>query len=207
MSDWPDLVKAAVHAAAWVAVTPSAVSFAVRARILGRDRAIEGSTQAWALVPGLVGQYLRRAFLSRALARCARSATIEFGTIFSSAQTTIGERAYLGPRCHIGWAHVEADVLVAAGAHIPSGVHTHGTEDPTIPIRDQPGHKRPVRIGRGAWIGSAAVVMADVGTNAIVGAGAVVIRPVPDGVIVGGVPARILRAREPHPVAAVALDR
>ena len=34
-----------------------------------------------------------------------------------------------------------------------------------------------VRIGAGAWIGSAAVVMADVGANSIVGAGSVVTKP------------------------------
>jgi len=146
----------------------------------------------------LAGQYLRRAFLTRSLAACARSATIEFGTIFSSASATIGERAYLGPRCHVGWARIEQDVLIGAGVHIPSGLRTHGTDDMTVPIRDQPGEKRPVRIGQGAWIGSAAVVMADVGPNTIVGAGAVVTRQIPANVVAGGVPARILRAREPH---------
>jgi virginiamycin A acetyltransferase len=52
-----------------------------------------------------------------------------------------------------------------------------------------------IRIGAGTWIGSAAVVMADVGHDAVVGAGAVVTRPVPDAVVAAGVPARVLRAR------------
>jgi virginiamycin A acetyltransferase len=193
-----ELLKRTAHAVALVVATPSLLSFAVRRRLFGADRALEGSTQAWALVPGLPGQYLRRAFLCHALAACARSATIEFGTIFSSASTTIGERAYVGPRCNIGWAHIERDALVAAGVHIPSGLHTHGTDDVTKPIREQSGEKRPVRIGGGAWIGSAAVVMADVGRDTIVGAGAVVTRPLPDRVVAGGVPARVLRPREPR---------
>src|SRR5688572_6973715 len=99
-----EAIKTVVHAAAWLAVTPSVISFRVRARIMGADRAIEGSTQAWALIPGLAGQYLRRAFLCRTLKACARTALIEFGTLFSSASATIGERAYVGPRCHLGWA-------------------------------------------------------------------------------------------------------
>jgi acetyltransferase-like isoleucine patch superfamily enzyme len=160
---------------------------------MGRDRALEGSTQFWAIVPGLPGQYLRRAFLCQTLSSCARSATIEFGTLFSSASASIGERAYIGPRCHLGWAIIGDDVLVAAGVHVPSGARTHGFEDSTTPIRDQPVTKTPVRIGAGTWIGSAAVVMADVGVGVVVGAGAVVTRPIPDGVVAGGVPARILR--------------
>ena len=171
---------------------------ALRARVMGPDRAIEGSSQAWALLPGLVGQYLRRAFLSRALASCARTATIEFGTIFSSARASIGERAYIGPRCHLGWALIDDDALLAAGVHVPSGSKTHGIDDVTIAIRDQPSTKSPVRIGRGSWIGSAAVVMADVGRDAVVAAGAVVTRPVPDLTIAGGVPARVLKHRAPR---------
>ena len=193
-----DVLKLAAHGLAWIAVTPSVWSFAVRARFLGRDRALEGSTQAWALVPGVLGQYLRRAFLTRTLRFCARTATIEFGTLFSSASASIGERAYVGPRCHLGWAVIENDALLAAGVHVPSGAHTHAIDDLAVPIRDQESVKSPVRIGHGSWIGSAAVVMADVGADAVIAAGAVVTRPIPDATIAGGVPARVLRHRDPR---------
>lgn len=193
-----EAIKGALHGAAWIAVTPSVISWWLRAQLMGPDRALEGSTQAWALVPGLLGQYLRRAFLARTLRGCARSATIEFGTIFSSASASIGERAYVGPRCHLGWAVIEDNALLAAGVHVPSGSKTHGIDDLTIAIRDQPSIKTAVRIGNGAWIGSAAVVMADVGRDSVVAAGAVVTRPVPDLAIAGGVPARVLRHRDPR---------
>ena len=190
-----DTLKAALHGLAVVAVMPSVISWWVRSKLIGPDRAIEGSTQAWALVPGLPGQYLRRAFLSRTLQSCARTATIEFGTIFSSASATIGDRAYVGPRCHLGWAIIEDDVLLAAAVHVPSGARTHGIDDLATPIRDQPISKTAVHIGRGSWIGSAAIVLADVGRDAVVAAGAVVTRPIPDGTIAGGVPARVIRHR------------
>ena len=189
-------LKLVAHGLAWVVVTPSVWSCAVRSMVLGRDRALEGSAQAWALVPGVLGQYLRRAFLSRTLLYCSRTATIEFGTLFSSAKASIGERAYVGPRCHLGWAVIEDDALLAAGVHVPSGARTHGIDDLAIPIRDQDTTKVPVRIGRGSWIGSAAIVMADVGRDAVVAAGAVVTRPLPEGTIAGGVPARVLRHRQ-----------
>ena len=193
-----ELIKRAAHLVATLAVLPSVISWRLRARVMGPDRALEGSTQAWALVPGLPGQYLRRAFLARALKSCARTATIEFGTIFSSASASIGERAYIGPRCHIGWAAIDDNALLAAGVHVPSGANTHGIDDLTIAIRDQPTRKVAVRIGNGSWIGSAAVVMADVGRDAVIAAGAVVTRPIPDRTIAGGVPARVLRHRDPR---------
>jgi acetyltransferase-like isoleucine patch superfamily enzyme len=188
-------VKAAAHVIATILVTPSLVSFWLRGTLMGPDRALESSTQFLSLLPGLSGQYLRRAFLARALrGGCATSATVEFGTVFSQAGAQIDHNVYVGPRCHLGLVHIERDVLVAAGVHIPSGPHTHGT-DPSRPIREQPGERRLVTIGAGSWIGSNAVVLADVGRNSIVAAGAVVTQAIPDGVIAAGVPARVLRTR------------
>jgi virginiamycin A acetyltransferase len=190
MKEW---LKAAARAVATIVVLPQLLSYTIRAAIMGETSALTGSTQLLSLVPGLTGQYLRRAFLARVLrGGCASSAAIEFGTLFSQVDSRIDENVYIGPRCHLGRVHLERDVLVAAGVHIPSGPHTHGT-DLSAPFHDQPGALRAVRIGAGAWIGSNAVVLADVGRNTIVGAGAVVTSPLPDRVVAAGVPARIVR--------------
>jgi virginiamycin A acetyltransferase len=187
--------KGLVFAAATLLVVPSLGSFWIRRLLMGDNRALSGSTQLLSLVPGMLGQYVRRAFLARVLKRCHWSATIEFGTVFSQVGARIDEHVYVGPGCHLGLVHLERDVLVAAGVHIPSGSRTHGTDDPSVPMREQPGAPRVVRIGEGAWIGSAAVVMADVGAGTVVGAGAVVTAALPAGVVAGGVPARVLRRR------------
>lgn len=189
------IAKRAANAAASVVVWPLVVSFAVRARLIGRNRALEGSTQALSLIPGLVGQYLRRAFLRSALEYCDPSALIEFGTVFSQAGTRIERDAYIGPRCHIGLAHIGADALIAAGVHVPSGGATHDFTDLAVPIRLQAHHRSVVHIGDGAWIGSAAVVMADVGADTVVGAGSVVTRPLPPYVVAAGAPAKVIRPR------------
>jgi acetyltransferase-like isoleucine patch superfamily enzyme len=190
------LAKAAARAVATILVLPAFVSFRVRGAILGEDRALVGSSQALSLIPGLPGQYLRRAFLALALrGGCAPTAVIEFGTLFSQAGAAIEDDVYVGPRCHLGHVHLERGVLVAAGVHIPSGPHTHGT-DPDLPIPDQPGRLRMVRIGAGSWIGSNAVVLANVGADTVVGAGAVVTQPLPGRVVAAGVPARIVRHRD-----------
>lgn len=188
-------LKTIARGAAWIAIVPSLASFAVRASVLGRDRALEGSTQFLSLIPGIIGQYLRQAFLSHALAGCAPTATVSFGTIFSKSGARLDDRVYVGPFCSLGLVHIEQDVLIGSGVQITSGAETHGTADTTRPIREQEGRAVLVRIGRGSWIGSGAIVMADVGANSVVGAGAVVTKPVPDAVIAAGVPATVIRSR------------
>jgi acetyltransferase-like isoleucine patch superfamily enzyme len=190
-----EALKALFRGLALVVALPPLASFAIRAAVGGRDRALAGSSQALALLPGLLGQYVRRAFYGQVLAECAPSCCIEFGVLFSRAGARVGENVYIGPRCHIGLAHIGRDVLLAAGVHVPSGANIHGTGDLDVPIRDQEGTLEVVSIGEGTWVGSSAVVMADVGRHAIIGAGAVVTRAVPDYAIAGGVPARVIRDR------------
>src|SRR5262245_7898440 len=199
--------KAVARGLALVGVLPLLLCYRLSALAIGRDRALEGATEALALLPGLPGRYLRRAFLARALdGGCHPTATVGFGALFSAAGAGVGARVYVGPRCHIGLATLEDDVLLAAGVHVPSGGHIHEFADPSVPIREQPGQRARVTGGGGAWGGSAAVVRADVGRGAVVGAGAVVTKPLPDGVIAAGVPARVLRSRQEASSGGVARD-
>jgi virginiamycin A acetyltransferase len=194
-----EALKAVARALATLVVVPALVSYQIRRRLIGADRALQGSTQLLSLVPGVGGNYLRRAFLAWTLEACDPTATIAFGTLFSQTAARIEANVYVGPRSFLGWVHLERDVLIAAGVQIPSGPFTHGTASLDRPIRVQPGSLRMVRIGEGSWIGSGAVVLADVGKHCVVAAGAVVTKPLPDYVIAGGVPATILRSRRDPP--------
>jgi virginiamycin A acetyltransferase len=190
-----EAVNRTLHALATLAVAPSLVSFHLRKHVIGADRALEGSTQALAVLPGLFGVYLRRAFLAHAIAYCDRTAAVHYGTILSQAGARLDANVYVGPGCHLGLVHLKRNVLLAAGVHVPSGGATHGTEAVDVPIRDQEGTRRLVTIGEGTWVGSAAIVLADVGRDVVIGAGAVVTRPIPDAVVAAGVPARVIRSR------------
>jgi virginiamycin A acetyltransferase len=192
-------IKLALHVVATVLVSPLWLVYSLGSLALGKDRALEGASQALAPLPGITGVYLRRAFLCLALKRCHRSCEVGFGTLFSQAGCIIDANAYVGPRCHLGLVHIRKDALVAAGVHIPSGGQTHHFDDPAVPIKEQGGTRVLVTIGEGSWIGSAAVVMADVGAGSIVAAGSVVTKPVPENVIVGGVPAKVIRGRFENP--------
>jgi acetyltransferase-like isoleucine patch superfamily enzyme len=135
-------------------------------------------------------------------AGCGPEVVVGVGTLFSTPDVRLDANAYVGPQCNIGWAHVERDVMIAAGVQIPSGPHTHGTARTDVPMRDQPGTPVCVHVREGAWIGNGAIVLADVGRHAIVAAGAVVTSAVPDHAVVAGVPARVLRDRRHTPGAA-----
>lgn len=189
-------MKAAARTCASALALLFVASYRVRALFVGHDRAFQASCEALSLFPGLTGQYLRRAFLAWSSAGCGPEVVVGFGTVFSTTRVRLDRNAYIGPHCDIGWAHVERDALLAAGVQVPSGPDTHGFARLDLPIRDQPGTPRMVRIGEGAWVGNGVVVMADVGRHAIVAAGAVVTTPVPDYGIAAGVPARVLRMRD-----------
>lgn len=194
--------KGAFRLAALLGVSPVLASFWLSAALMGRGRALESATQLLSLWPGLSGQYLRRAFLQQALARCHPSATVEFGTFFSQPGAILDENVYVGPRCILGLVHLQRDVLLASGVQIPSGGMTHYFDDPTKPIREQGGERKLVTVGEGAWVGSGAIILADVGKGTVVAAGSVVTKPLPDNVIAGGVPAKVIRNRFEPPAAA-----
>ncbi|MGH9409032.1 MAG: acyltransferase [Vicinamibacterales bacterium] len=178
---------------AWV--LPRVGMFRLASAILGPNRALQGATQSLARIGGLHGEYLRRAFLSRTILRCDPTATVCYGTIFSSTAARIDAFVYVGARCHLGLVHLERDVLLGDGVQVPSGAHIHGTEDVLVPIREQAGRAELVRIGEGTWVGSGAIILADVGRHCVIGAGSVVIKPLPDFVVAAGVPARVIRQR------------
>jgi acetyltransferase-like isoleucine patch superfamily enzyme len=190
-----EAVKSLFRGLALLVVVPALTSFWIRRVFMGGNRALEGSTQTLSLVPGVLGQYLRRAFLARTIAHCAPTAIVSFGTLFSKCDARIDDFVYVGPGCSLGLVHIERDVLIGSGVQITSGRQTHGTANSDQAIREQEGVITLVRIGAGAWVGSAAIVMADVGANSIVGAGAVVTTAIPANVVAVGVPARVVRTR------------
>ncbi|MDP3980349.1 MAG: DapH/DapD/GlmU-related protein [Chlamydiota bacterium] len=149
-----------------------------------------------ALIPGLCGVYLRRAFYQMTLTECANDCFIGFGTIFSTNQVKIGPRVYIGAYCIIGEAVIEEDCLISSRVNILSGKHQHSFKDLTIPIREQLGAFEQVRIGRDTWVGQAATIMANIGEQCVIAAGSVVFHDISDRSIVRGNPAEIIKTRQ-----------
>jgi virginiamycin A acetyltransferase len=195
------LAKSALLAAARGTVAPLVAAYRVERALwpaARRDQLFQAYSQALALLPGVSGQFVRRAFYGAVLAQCDPDSCIQWGTIFSSEEARVGRGVYVGARCTLGRVILEDDATLGSNVDIPSGRNQHGFDDPDVPVQDQPGRYETVRIGRNTWVGNGAVVLADVGQRAVVAAGSVVTAPLPDDVIAGGNPARVLRRRDPR---------
>lgn len=158
--------------------------------LYGSQRALLWAAESLAGLPGPMGVLYRAAFYRRILRGVGRDACISYGSCFSKLEARVGDRVYLGRFCSIGWAEIDDDVKVADGAQLLSGRHQHLPDQSAVQIER-------ITIGRRAWIGAGAIVMADIGADATVAAGAVVIDPVPEGATVAGVPARPVRGGQP----------
>ncbi len=114
----------------------------------------------------------------------------------------VGENSFIGEFCLIrgqGGVHIGKSVLLAPRVQLLAVEHIF--QDPSRPVMEQGIIARGIRIGDGAWIGAGAIVLdgVTVGEGAVVGAGAVVTRDVPPFAVAVGVPARVIRRREPPP--------
>lgn len=163
--------------------------------LLRREGWFAGCSEVLSLVPGKPGVFLRRSFYRMTLDRCAIDVHIGFGTTLAHPQVSIGQGVYVGNRCSLGMCVLDDYVTIGSNADLLSGRYQHVFVDVNAPIQSQGGYFDPVRIGRNAWIGNSAVVMADVGDGAVIGAGAVVVHPIPSGAIAVGNPAVVKRLR------------
>lgn len=187
------LAKSLAKSLGLVRAAPHIACYALARAVLGRARAFTGASESVARIPGITGVYARQAFYRHALSRVGGDVYFGFMSLFSKADATLGHRVYIGRFCSIGWADIDDDAMLADGVQILSGRHQHGSETGGSLHENELSFTK-VTIGRGAWIGANAVIMADVGEGSIVAAGAVVTRPVPANTKVAGVPARPIGA-------------
>ncbi len=194
-----EILKSTVSCIAILFVAPIFLGYLVGRMILGSDRAFPGFSQGMALLPGLSGIYLRRAFYRLVLPRCEPGCFLSFGTVISHATAEIGRNVYVGVYCCVGNVTLEDDLLLSSHVSIINGGGQHGIDRHEVPIREQPGTFPRVTIGRDSWIGDRSVVLADVGRHCVIGAGSVVTRRIPDYAIAVGNPARVIRFRNQNP--------
>lgn len=176
-------------------VFPVYLIYSITHLIFLKENIFQGYSQLFSLVPGIVGEYLRREFYRLTLKLCSPNCCISFGTIFSTNDVEIGENVYIGAYCIIGHARLEKNVLISSHVSIISGTQQHGIEKLNIPILKQKRKLKVVRIGEDCWIGEGAIISADVGKKSVVASGSVVFKKVLPFSIMMGNPARLVRRR------------
>jgi acetyltransferase-like isoleucine patch superfamily enzyme len=148
---------------------------------------------AFAMAPGIVGDYLRIAFYKLTLSDCSLCSRVSFGSFFPHADARLGPNVYIGSYCIIGKAVIGERTQIASGVQILSGRRQHSRNEAGEIAGADPGVFATIMIGPDCWIGAAAIVMADVGAGATIGAGSVVTRPIPPASVAVGSPARVIR--------------
>jgi virginiamycin A acetyltransferase len=182
------VLKHIVHAIAIALISPLAASERLARRLLARDVWFVAHGEALSILPGKLGYFIRNAYYFMTLRRGTMNCLISFGTYFTHSQAELGNAVYVGTRCLIGLVTIEDGVLLADHVQVLSGGRQHVSSEPMF---------TRVQIGRSTWVGSGAIVMADVGEHCIIGAGSVVTKPIPDFSVAVGNPARVIRSNVP----------
>src|SRR5712671_1820339 len=191
------MIKQLLYALSIALVFPLAASERLARKLLARDVWFVTHGEALSLLPGKMGYFIRNGYYRLTLQKCQMGCQLSFGTYFMHSEAEIGNAVYMGTRCLVGIATVGDDVLLADHVQILSGGRQHIHSGPASDLNEQAARFIRVRIGKGTWIGSGAIVMADVGEYCIVGAGSVVTKPIPDLSVAAGNPARVIRSNAP----------
>jgi virginiamycin A acetyltransferase len=190
-------VKRALDVCFLALVAPAAILCALEAKHGNRDVMFTMVAQFCALVPGLPGVFLRRAFYRLTLEACGESFFIGFGAWFSHRAARIDEDVYIGPYAVLGSCHLGRGSLIGTRCSILSGGNLHSLDRHGRWMPSDLRRLQTIHIGEYAWLGESSVVLADVGSSAMVVAGAVVSAAVPPSIVVAGNPARFVRTLTP----------
>jgi acetyltransferase-like isoleucine patch superfamily enzyme len=142
-----------------------------------------------AIVPGLLGNYIRRAYYKFTLEGAGRDSHVGFGSYFAHSSASFGDRVGIGSYCVLGQVDIGEGTLLAGHVQILSGSRQH-RRDESGRLTDEGRSFRRIAVGAHCWIGAGAIVMADLGEGATIGPGSVVSQDVPKGATVSGNPAR-----------------
>lgn len=192
MKNW---IKKVFFLVALFFVSPPFLIYKINSLFLTKEIAFQGISQLMSLMPGLIGNHIRKGFYWLSLNKCSPECTISFGTLFSSPNCEIGRYVYIGANCMISDSIIEDNVLIGSNVHILSGKYTHGFSTVDVPIRLQKSSRTTVRIGEDTWVGNGAIIMANVGKKCIIGAGSIVTKEIEDYSVAVGNPARVIKKR------------
>lgn len=155
---------------------------------------------------GRIAQAIRALICRPMFRSCGKNLNVEYGAFFHSGSSiSLGDNSGIGIKAHVsGHITIGNDVMMGKEVIIMTVNHTYDRTD--IPMNRQGfGKEKPVVIEDDVWICDRVIILPGVrvGKGSILGAGAVVTKDVPPYAIVGGVPAKVIKYREPRTAAVV----
>jgi len=178
-----------------ILVLPFAIPCLLEERFMpkGSETIFNACGQIMAVLPGLPGAFLRRAFYSLTLESCSLHCHIGFGSICSHRTVTIEQHVYIGNYVLLGSVDIGEYSLIGSRASILNGeaLHELGDDGRWTPFSADQLVK--VSIAKNVWVGEAALIMADIGEGSMIGAGTVVTTSIKPHILVVGNPARFVK--------------
>ena len=95
--------------------------------------------------------------------------------------------------CDWRFGYPASKTQIASNVHVLSGGHQHTRDELGNITGSEEGSFDEITIGPNCWIGTSAIVMADVGEGSTIGAGSVVTKEIPPKVVAVGNPARVIK--------------
>ena len=187
-------MKSIIYGIGWVATAPLWLLERLSRRIAGRDVWFATQSEILSLLPGRLGRLLRNSYYKEVLESCPYHVCLQFGCLFSYSQVKVGKDVYLGLNSKVGLVDIGDSTIISDDVQLLSGAHQHSAAETAHVVHSQVLTPKRIAIGRNCWIGTRAIVMADIGENCVIGAGSVVTRSIPSNSVAVGVPARVIKS-------------
>lgn len=127
----------------------------------------------------------------------APNVSLQYGNLIS-----IGDHCHIGERCYLWAGPTKGRITIGNFVSFAPEVFVIASNYQTkigTPFRQQPMQEKDIVVGNDVWLGARVILTAGVtiGDGCIVGAGSVVTHDLPPNSIAAGVPARVIKNREP----------
>ncbi|MCK4820917.1 acyltransferase [bacterium] len=160
------------------------------------DRFFLTVSESISLIPFLFGIVIREAFFKKMLDSCGDNLVIEFGAYFYYKHNSVGDNVLISAYTTIHHCDIGSNVLIGGGCRLLSGSRQHNYNRTDIPMTQQGGQMKRIRIGNDVWIGDNSVIMSDIEEGCIIGAGSVVTKQIPAYSVCAGNPATVIMSRK-----------
>lgn len=148
------------------------------------------------LFPFRTGNLIRNKFYKWTLKEFGENVTINFGTIISYKDNTIGSNVWLGVNNIFGAIDIKDNVFTTQLCEFANGKYGNEVDRTDIPIVKQPGIRTRLQVVPDVWFGANCTTVANVGEGCVIGSGPIVVNFIPSCSVAVGNPARVIKRRK-----------